>query len=113
MRTKKNIEENLELRYTGSLDGAKAIYLHYGYGENWDNITECKMRKLKNCYKAEVTVPTGTELRFCFRDGEGNWDNNYGNDYTYISSSSTNSNSISSSPYYSAVEVSSYTPKNI
>ena len=36
-------EESLELKYNGCLDGAKTIYLHYGIGENWEGVTECKM----------------------------------------------------------------------
>ncbi len=104
MRTKK--EQNLELKYTGCLDGAKSIYLHYGIGENWDEIAECKMRKLKSCYKTEVTIPAGTELKFCFRDAEGNWDNNEGKDYCYTPVTKDTPVNI-----YSDVEVNPYEPK--
>ena len=76
-------EQNITLKYNGSLDGAKTIYLHYGIGENWEGVTEAKMRKLKYCYKTEVTIPTGADMNFCFRDADGNWDNNYGTNYTY------------------------------
>ncbi len=97
-------EESIELRYNGCLDGASTVYLHYGIGESWEDVTECKMRKLKSCYKTEVTIPTGADFNFCFRDANGNWDNNYGNNYTY--------NSLSNhTPSYSAVEVSTYVPK--
>ena len=78
-------EEVITLKYNGNLDGAKSIYLHYGIGENWDGVSECKMRKLKYCYKTEVTIPTGSDLNFCFRDQEGNWDNNCGSNYTFNS----------------------------
>ena len=106
MKAKK--EQNLELKYTGSLDGAKTIYLHYGIGDNWDGISECKMRKLKSCYKTEVTIPAGAELKFCFRDTEGNWDNNFGNDYSYAEVTGETPMNI-----YSSVEVNTYTPKII
>ena len=108
MRTKKVTEQSVSLKYTGCLDGADAVYLHYGIGETWDNITECKMRKLKTCYKTEVTVPTGTEVKFCFRDGSGNWDNNFGNDY---SCTTTTTGEVTPTCDYSSVEVSRYTPK--
>ena len=91
-------EESLELKYNGCLDGAKTIYLHYGIGENWEGVSECKMRKLKYCYKTEVTIPTGTDFNFCFRDADGNWDNNYGNNYTYNSENNE-------TPTYNSVEV--------
>ena len=57
--TKNNKEQTYELRYTGSLTGAPTIYLHYGT-ENWSDVSEVKMRKLKSCYKTEITV------YFCF-----------------------------------------------
>lgn len=97
-------EQSVELKYTGYLDGAKSIYLHYGIGDTWENITECKMRKLKSCYKTEVTIPTGTELNFCFRDADGNWDNNYGQDYSYSITAKT----ITPANTYTAVEVNPY-----
>lgn len=87
MRTKKNLETTYELRYTGWLTECNSapIYLHYGT-QNWTEVSEAKMRKLKSCYKAEITVPSTTSLSFCFRDTEGNWDNNAGNDYWYTPS---------------------------
>jgi len=85
--TKKRKEQTYELRYTGCLTGAPTIYLHYGT-ENWSDVTEVKMRRLKSCYKTEITVPTGTNINFCFRDAHGNWDNNYGNDYYYAPTTS-------------------------
>lgn len=80
--TKNNKEQTYELRYTGSLTGAPTIYLHYGT-ENWSDVSEVKMRKLKSCYKTEITVPYGADINFCFRDAQGNWDNNWGKDYYY------------------------------
>ncbi len=91
-------EENLTLKYNGSLDGAKTIYLHYGIGQDWEGVSECKMRKLKYCYKTEVTIPTGADLNFCFRDQDGNWDNNFGSNYTYNSFNEC-------SPVYGNVEI--------
>ena len=80
--SKNNKNQTYELKYTGCLTGAPTIYLHYGT-ENWTDVTEIKMRKLKSCYKTEITVPTGVNINYCFRDSQGNWDNNYGNDYNY------------------------------
>ena len=84
MVAKKNTEKTYELKYNGWLaDEGSPIYLHYGT-ENWTEISECKMRKLKNCYKTEISVPsTVTSVSFCFRDTNGKWDNNNGNDYWY------------------------------
>lgn len=108
MRTKKQTEQGVSFKYTGCLDGADTIYLHYGIGDSWDNITDCKMRKLKTCYKAEVTIPAGSEVKFCFRDSNGNWDNNYGNDY----GCSTENGDVLPISEYSSVEVCAYAPKS-
>lgn len=87
MSTKKNTERTYELKYTGWLteNTTTPIYLHYGT-ENWTDVSETKMRKLKGYYKTEITVPSTTSISFCFRDTEGNWDNNSGNDYWYTPS---------------------------
>ena len=86
--TRKKKEQTYELRYTGCLTGAPTIYLHYGT-ENWSDVSEVKMRKLKSCYKTEITVPATVDINFCFRDANGNWDNNYGNDYSYCPKTSS------------------------
>ena len=75
-------EKIYELKYTGHLMSAENLYLHYGY-ENWSDVSEKKMRKLKSCYKIEVAVPDGNELSFCFRANENEWDNNCGNNYWF------------------------------
>lgn len=99
--------QSIELKYTGNLEGAKSIYLHYGIGDTWENTTDAKMRKLKSCYKTEVTVPTGTTLNCCFRDADGNWDNNYGKDYSY----EVTPKGITPTTEYPTVEAGVYTPK--
>lgn len=78
----KTTEQTFEVKYTGILSNAENVFLHYGYS-NWENVTESKMRKLKSGYKTEITLPAHTELNFCFRDGNGAWDNNYGSDYFF------------------------------
>ena len=82
-------EKMYELKYTGYLMNAENLYLHYGY-TNWSDVSEKKMRKLKSCYKIEVSVPEGSELNFCFRADENEWDNNYGNNYWYAPNSNEN-----------------------
>lgn len=75
-------EKIYELKYTGHLMSAESLYLHYGY-KNWSDVSEKKMRKLKSCYKIEVSLPEGNELNFCFRANENEWDNNCGNNYWF------------------------------
>lgn len=82
-------EITYEVTYKGGLTTSSDVYMHYGYA-NWSDVSEKKMRKLKTSYKAEITLPTNSELNFCFRDGSNNWDNNYGNDYYFTPSSDWN-----------------------
>ena len=95
--TKKRKEQTYELRYTGCLTGAPTIYLHYGT-ENWSDVSEIKMRKLKSCYKTEITVPSGVDINFCFRDTQGNWDNNWGRDYCYCPKNGENYPEVAVTP---------------
>lgn len=99
MRAKKTTEKTYELKYNGWLFEKEApVYLHYGLS-NWSEISESKMRKLKKCYKTEITVPADiTSLSFCFRDTEGNWDNNGGNDYWYTPAIGETYSCVSISP---------------
>ena len=76
-------EITYEVTYTGGLNTSTDVYMHYGY-DNWSDVSEKKMRKLKSSCKTEITLPADAELNFCFRDGWNNWDNNYGNNYYFV-----------------------------
>lgn len=58
------------------------VYLSYGYGNTWENKNEIKMKPSTFGYLATVHIKTGENLQFCFRDDNGNWDNN--NQANYI-----------------------------
>lgn len=82
MVMKSSNERTYEVKYTGYLTESESVFLHYGY-TNWNDVSEKKMRKLKSCYKAEVTLPADSEFNFCFRNDDGSWDNNSGNNYFF------------------------------
>lgn len=103
MGTKKMGEQTYEVKYTGHLMDSDNVYLHFGY-TNWSDVSEKKMRKLKNCYKTEIVLPAESEFNFCFRDEENKWDNNYGNNYFFMPGTSEN---------YDWVEVCDKEPKTI
>ena len=94
-------ETTYEVTYKGGLTTSSDVYMHYGYA-NWSDVSEKKMRKLKTSCKAEITLPTNSELNFCFRDGSNNWDNNYGNNYYFTPNSDWN---------YSLVDICAKTSK--
>lgn len=69
--------------YKGSLyeNAAQDIYMHFGYGLLWENLQEVKLEKYEDCYKADITLTEIGDVNFCFRDSNGNWDNNDGVNY--------------------------------
>lgn len=77
--TDKLIENStVKLSYTGKLfqENAEEVYLHYGFGVNWNNVSDVKMEKTDLGFQAEINLPEEETLNFCFKDGEDNWDNN-------------------------------------
>ena len=84
---KEKVHENDEIvvLYKGSLFSDylnKSVYLTYGYGENWENQNEVKMKPSTFGYLATLKIDGNNNLQFCFKDSYGNWDNN--NQANYI-----------------------------
>jgi len=79
--------ENLDIKvsYTGKLfqNDAKEIYMHYGFGSNWDNVAEIQMEKTELGFQAELHILSTETLNLCFRDENGQWDNNEGENYIF------------------------------
>ena len=76
----------VKISYIGSLSQStsKDIYIHYGYGKNWNNVEEIKTEKTELGFQSEITIPYGYEtLNFCYRNEAGQWDNNNGNNYIF------------------------------
>ena len=74
------------LRYTGSLCDSVAdsdIYIHYGFGPNWENTSELKMIKTDFGYEANVELIGSYVFNCCFRDGNNKWDNNNSQNYCF------------------------------
>ena len=84
--TDKLIENTVvKLSYTGELfqDGSNEVFIHYGFGQNWDNINEIKMEKTELGFQCEITL-SGTEtFNFCFKNNLDKWDNNNGENYIF------------------------------
>ena len=75
----------VKISYTGKLfqDKAEEVYIHYGFGENWDNVNEVKMEKTELGFQAEINLVESTSFNFCFKDDKGNWDNNVNANYIF------------------------------
>lgn len=77
-------DSEIVLLYKGFLFSdnlTKDVYISYGYGSNWEKQTEIKMKPSTFGYLATIKIDSNTNLQFCFRDDNGNWDNNNSANY--------------------------------
>ena len=84
--TDKLIENStVKISYTGKLfqDGSEDVFIHYGFGANWDNVNEIQMEKTELGFQAEINLLEGETFNLCFRNGNENWDNNNGENYVF------------------------------
>lgn len=84
--TDKLIENStVKISYTGKFfqDNAEKVFMHFGFGVNWENVNEIEMEKTELGFQAEVNLLEGESFNLCFKDGFGNWDNNEGQNYVF------------------------------
>ncbi len=84
--TDKLIENNnVKISYTGKLfqNGSKEVFIHYGFGNNWDNLNEIKMEKTELGFQAEIELQSSETLNLCFRNSNNEWDNNESQNYIF------------------------------
>lgn len=75
----------IKISYTGKFfqDSSKEVYLHFGFGANWENLSDIKMTKSELGFQTEINLPENDSLRFCFKNEKGEWDNNNGENYVF------------------------------
>ena len=84
--TDKLIENTrVKVSYTGKLfqEDSEEVYIHYGFGINWDELNEIKMTKTELGFQAEIDLISSDTLNFCFRDNNDIWDNNESANYVF------------------------------
>lgn len=76
---------NVKISYTGRFfqDASEEVFIHYGFGLNWDNLNEIKMEKTELGFQAELFLTEGDTFNFCFRNNNNEWDNNDFNNYVF------------------------------
>lgn len=76
---------SVKISYTGKLfqENCEEVYIHYGFGINWDNLSETKMIKTDLGFQAEINLLSDDTLNFCFRDNNDIWDNNNSENYVF------------------------------
>ena len=75
----------VKISYTGQLfqNNVEEVSIHYGFGFNWDNVNDIEMKKTDLGFQAEIELKEGETFNFCFKDENGNWDNNNGENYVF------------------------------
>jgi len=76
---------SVKISYTGKLfqDQSEDVYIHFGFDNEWKEISEIQMEKTDLGFQAEIELPEYNTFNFCFRDGNNNWDNNDNQNYVF------------------------------
>ena len=84
--TDKLIENTVvKISYTGKFfqEGAEEVYIHYGFGLEWNGLSEVKMEKTELGFQAEILLSDEETFNFCFRNENNEWDNNETANYIF------------------------------
>lgn len=75
--------ELVRLNYNGLLaqSGADQVYLHTGYGDSWQYVSDLAMQRTADGWQKVFPVEHPGSLCFCFKDSANNWDNNNGQNW--------------------------------
>ena len=84
--TDKIVENSkLKISYVGNLyqNNSEQVFLHYGFGLQWDDVTDVKMEKTELGFQCEIDIKEYESLNLCFRNSNNEWDNNNGENYIF------------------------------
>ena len=75
----------VKISYTGKFfqDDSKKVFIHFGFGNNWENLTDIEMEKTDLGFQAEINLIDSQTFNFCFKNDKDLWDNNDGNNYVF------------------------------
>ena len=75
----------VKISYTGVFfeNDSEEVYIHYGFGVSWDNLSEIKMEKTELGFQTEIDLLESDTFNFCFRNGNDEWDNNEYQNYVF------------------------------
>lgn len=84
--TDKLIENTkIKISYVGKLfqDNSEEVFVHYGFGNSWENLNEIEMEKTELGFQAEIELLSDDTLNLCFRNSNNEWDNNENANYVF------------------------------
>lgn len=75
----------VKISYAGNLFQGKSeeVFIHYGFGLEWNDLGEVKMEKTELGFQAEIELLSSETFNFCFKNENGEWDNNDGQNYIF------------------------------
>ena len=84
--TDKLIENSVvKISYTGKFfqDGSEKVYAHYGFGNEWNNLTDAEMTKTELGFQIEIQLLEGETFNLCLKNEKDEWDNNDNQNYIF------------------------------
>ena len=84
--TDKLVENSkVKISYTGRFyqENSENVTVHYGFGANWDNVNDIEMEKTDLGFQTEIQLLEGDSFSLCFKNENGEWDNNEGQNYIF------------------------------
>ena len=84
--TDKLVENSkVKISYTGRFyqENSENVTVHYGFGANWDNVNDIEMVKTDLGFQTEIQLLEGDSFSLCFKNENGDWDNNEGQNYIF------------------------------
>lgn len=75
----------VKISYAGKLfqNESEEVFIHYGFGLEWNDLGEVKMEKTELGFQAEIELLSSETFNFCFKNENGEWDNNDGQNYIF------------------------------
>ena len=75
----------VKISYTGNFfqNDSKEVIIHYGFGNEWDNLTEASMTKTDLGFQIELELLDSETFNFCLKNENEEWDNNNGQNYVF------------------------------
>lgn len=75
----------VKISYTGKFfqDNSTKVYIHYGFGNEWDGLVDAEMVKTELGFQTEIDLLDNTTFNFCLKNEKDEWDNNNGENYVF------------------------------
>ena len=76
----------VKISYTGKFfqDNSTNVYIHYGFGNEWDGLVDAEMKKTELGFQIEIDLLDKETFNFCLKNENDEWDNNSGSNYTFV-----------------------------